>query len=116
MERIGLNLEFIESNVRCSDKKICTLVAIQKNDYDKQEEIVLQNWEDFKSAYPTLKEVLIDLFETDSWHPIFAVDQHNVLFVNSVIGHDGIYEFNKSDTIEVSWPEVKSFWDNYNKS
>lgn len=114
MERIGLNLEFVEIKVRGQKESTCKVIAIQNNDYDKQGEIVLHNWEDFKSAYPTLKEILIELFETDSWHPIFDRDKNNVLFVSSVIGHDSLYAFNKGDTVEVAWPEVKIFWDNYN--
>lgn len=116
MARIGLNLEFVELNVRGSEKKLCKLIAKQKNDYDRQGEIILHSWEDFKSAYPSLKEILIELFETDSWHPLFSVDHDNVIFVHSVVGHEGLYDFDKSTPVEVSWPEVKIYWDNYNNT
>lgn len=108
-EEVGLDLVFEETRLRGSKKYYCILRATELGTTAGciEETISADSWKTFKKQYPTLKDILIELFPRDSWNPSWR-NGERILFVDSINGHEGLYEFDESQRIEVDWDtEVK---------
>lgn len=103
-EEIGLYFTFEETRLRGSKKFQCVLRAyeIGTSVGHIEEIIVSNNWTEFKKNYPTLKDILIQLFPTDSWNPSWRGGER-ILFVKDISGHEGLYDFDKNVRVEVDW-------------
>ena len=63
------------------------------------------SWEKLKEDYPTLRDILINLF-VRFWKPTWP-DDGRALFIKSVSGHEGLYDFDKKKGVEVDWDEIR---------
>lgn len=87
-EEIGLYFTFEETRIRGSKKFQCVLRAYEMGTSagHVEEIIVCETWDKFKKNYPTLKDILIQLFPSDSWNPFWRGGER-ILFVKSIDGH-----------------------------
>ena len=115
-EEVGLEIRFEEIKLRGSDKYECVIrateIGVTVGNVD--EILISDSWADFKQNYPTLKDILIQLFPTDSWNPSWRKGEtshldpslrkcNRILFINSIYGHEGLYEFDENQRVEVDW-------------
>lgn len=108
-EEVGLHFTFEETRLRGSKKFQCILRAseISTAGVYVEEIIVSNSWNEFKKNYPTLKDILIQLFPSDSWNPSWRCGER-ILFVKEISGHEGLYDFDKNVRVEVDWDtEIK---------
>lgn len=107
MEEVGLVLSFEETKIRGHDRIFCIMRAIEEGrDGCTSEEILTsESWEKFKEAYPTLKDILIALFPTNSWNAEWR-GGNRLLFVNEISGHEGLYHFDENEDTVVYWEDI----------
>jgi hypothetical protein len=103
MEKIGLFLSFEEIKVRGSENTKFILRATEygTGDCEVSETLSSTSWEEFKVEFPTLESILSDLFHTTSWSAEWCNNQR-ILFIEEIEGHEGLYDFNKEEGVEVS--------------
>lgn len=107
MEEIGLILIFEEIRKRGDEQFTCVLRAIEEGsgDCEAQETIEKSSWDEFKKEFPTLRDILIELFPTNSWEAGWR-DGDRLIFIESIDGHEGLYEYDSTERVEVSWDEL----------
>ncbi len=108
-EEIGIDFRFEETRLRGSKNFECILrateIGVTAGNID--EVISYKSWEAFKKKYPTLKDILIVLFTSDNWNPSHRGGER-ILYIKSISGHEGLYDFDENVRIEVDWDtEIK---------
>jgi len=103
-EKISLDFSFEETRSRGKEKFQCVLRATELGaTAGNVDEILVSNsWDDFKKQYPTLNDILIRIFPTDSWNPSWR-GGHRSLCIGSISGHEGLYDFDQDVEVSVDW-------------
>ena len=107
MEEIGLIIFFEEVRKRGENNFSCVVRAIEEGvgEVEVQETIVFDSWSECKEKFPTLKDILIDLFPTSNWNPEWRGGDR-LIFIENISGHEGLYDFNEEERVEVDWDEI----------
>jgi hypothetical protein len=96
MEEIGLHIVFEEIKVRGSKNTQYLIRATEEGDgVEVNDTISVDSWEDCKKEYPTLQHILQDFSRSYNWEASWR-DNDRMLFVESIQGHEGLYEFDSS--------------------
>jgi hypothetical protein len=103
-EEIGLDITFEETRIRGTKKYQCIMRATElgNNGGHVDEILIDKSWKSFKQKYPTLKDILIDIFDTDSWSARWRGGERT-LYIESISGHEGLYDFDENQRVEVDW-------------
>lgn len=106
MFRLGIELIFEETKVRGTDKTIFSVHAISDIDGNLLHEYIdAKDWDDLKTQYPTLKDLLIKIYQSDYFRVLHPEDDGSI-FIVSIEGHKGLYDFKKKQKEEVIWSEI----------
>jgi hypothetical protein len=104
MEEIGLTIIFEEIRNRNKTDFRCVVRAIEHGNGDCSVEETLEttSWEDLKNEYPTLEDILNYFFNTYNWSASWRGGDR-MLFIESIEGHEGLYNFDPENPNSVSW-------------
>lgn len=107
-EEFPLKLTFKEEYVRGTGRKRCVIVAEDTVEaYPTRDTIEASSWEKILETYPTLEDVLENMFWCEEWR----ADQNcgpgkRCLYIHEIEGHEGLYEYNPEKTVFVSWEDI----------
>lgn len=106
MQKLGIELIFEETKVRGTDETVFSVHAISDIDGNLLHEYIdAKDWNSLKKEYPTLKDLLIKIYLSDYFR-VLRQDEDGLIFIVSIEGHKGLYEFNKTFKEGVLWSDI----------
>lgn len=94
---VQVKLVFEETKVRGEDDTLTCSISSNDANID----IIGKNWTEIKEKYPTLRDVLIRLFNKKDWSQEWA--GRPTIQVYEVKGHKGLYDFENCDEVKLNW-------------
>lgn len=111
-EEIGLNIIFQEVKIQGQDKTTCQLVVSENsidNTYEQKDIYDFKSWKAMKKEFPTVLSLLQEFSHNVFWESS-SIDYNRILFIETSIGHEGLYEINETiwyDNLD-AYPEKKA--------
>lgn len=107
-EELGLHLVFQEVKVRGSQEVACQVYVSEEglDGFEVNQTYHFDSWEDMQEQYPTLLDFLYELSDNQHWTANWR-DNDRIYFIESLTGHEGLYEVNKTVWFDAQEEELE---------
>jgi hypothetical protein len=107
-EQAGLNLSFYERRLQGSHDICCVLEAVEFGDQvEVRDNVAFDSWEELKEKFATLHDVLEYFSRSPCWDASWR-ENDRILFIESIEGHEGLYEINDVVYLDLMEPKTQS--------